>query len=193
MLQNVSPFRYVRIMGSPANTEHDRPLAFAVAQFVFAEPGPGGQTMLNTRLGCAAKVRKVFALATVGAVKVRSTLFTVMPSAADRHPGEPRTPDAQPVKTRFVPAATSEFPPPTAAGSGLKIKMLGSDIVTVPRDPVNKVLKVLAEAAGKKSKPPARTAAGAKAHRKFRKVMRNLPAFSDVLETRFIRDFTTGS
>src|ERR1700680_4555470 len=101
MLQNVSPFRYVRIMGSPANTEHDRPLAFAVAQFVFAEPGPGGQTMLNTRLGCAAKVRRVFALATECAVKVTSLLFTVMLSAADSRPGEPRTPDAQPVKTRF--------------------------------------------------------------------------------------------
>ena len=71
---------YVKIMGEPANTEQDNPLEFAVAQFVFGEPGPGGQTMLYTRLGCAAKVRKVFAFAAEGAVKVRSALFTVTPS-----------------------------------------------------------------------------------------------------------------
>src|ERR1700730_7862150 len=98
----VSPFKYVRILGDPANIEHDWPLEFAEAQFVFEEPGPGGQTMLNTRLGCAANVTKVFAFAAEGAVKVRSVLFTVMPSATDRHPGVLRTPDAQPAKARFV-------------------------------------------------------------------------------------------
>jgi hypothetical protein len=64
--------------------------------------------MLNTRLGCAAKVRNVLAFAVEGAVKVRSLLFTVTPSPADRHPGEPSTPDAQPVNVTLVPFATSE-------------------------------------------------------------------------------------
>jgi hypothetical protein len=62
-------------MGEPAKIEQDSPLAFAVAQFVFAEPGPGGQSMLNTRLGCEAKVRKLLASAAEGALKVRSLLL----------------------------------------------------------------------------------------------------------------------
>jgi len=54
----VWPFTYDRIMGEPANTEHgEEALLLVVEQSMFDEPGPGGQTMLNTRLGCAAKVR----------------------------------------------------------------------------------------------------------------------------------------
>lgn len=106
----MSPLAYVKIMGEPENTEQDSPLEFAVAQFVFADPGPGGQTMLYTRLGCAANVRNVLAFPAEGAVKVRSLLFTVTPSPVDRHPAEPSTPDAQPAKVRTVPLATSEFP-----------------------------------------------------------------------------------
>src|SRR5437764_8291622 len=124
-------------MGETANNEHDRPLAFAVAQFVFAEPGPGGQFRLYTRLGWAAKVRKVLAFAAEGATRVRSALFTVIPSVADRHPAEPSTPE-QPVKLRLVPFATSEFPPPVAAGSILK-NMWSRNTVTVPDDPEFKV------------------------------------------------------
>ena len=47
----------------------------AVAQFVFDEPGPW-ELMLNTRLGCDAKVRKLFASAAEGVDNVRSLLFT---------------------------------------------------------------------------------------------------------------------
>jgi hypothetical protein len=133
-------------MGEPAKTEHDSPLAFAVAQFVFAEPGPGGQTMLNTRFGCEAKVRKLLTSATEGAVKVRSLLFTYIPSPVANGP---------PTKVKLVPAATSELhprpsvvvhvPKGSAAGSLLKMKLL-SDIVTFPVDPVSKVFMVVAEA-----------------------------------------------
>jgi hypothetical protein len=42
MDKKVSPLEYVRIMGEPANIEQDAPLLFAVAQIVFAEPGPEG-------------------------------------------------------------------------------------------------------------------------------------------------------
>jgi hypothetical protein len=113
----VLPLLYVRIIGEPANTEHDVKLLPVVeAQFVFGEPA-GGQLMLNTRLGWAAKVRKVFAFACEGVNLVRSALFTVTPSPNPRHPaglngGEVcSTPDAQPAKIRLVPGETSEFPP----------------------------------------------------------------------------------
>jgi hypothetical protein len=49
----------------------------------------------------------------------------------------------------------------------LKIKLV-SDAVTVPVDPVSRVLMTLADAFETKSKPPARTTAGAKANRKLR-------------------------
>src|SRR5579864_9329925 len=170
-------------MGEPAKIEQDSPLELAVAQFVFAEPGPGGQLMVYTRLGCAAKVRKVLAFAAEGADKVRSELFMVTPSCVDKQPGEPSTPDAQPANVRLVPFATSEFPPPTAAGSLLKMALF-SDTVTVPDDPVSNVPIRLAEALETSSKPPATSVTGAKASRKFRNVIWNL--FSDVLECRFI-------
>jgi hypothetical protein len=48
---------------------------------------------------------------------------------------------------------------------------LFSDTVTFPEDPESKVLMTLAEAFDTKSKPPDRTATGAKASRKFRKVI----------------------
>jgi hypothetical protein len=183
----VLPFAYVRIMGDPANTEQDSPLALAVAQFVFAEPGPGGQTMLNTRLGCDAKVRKVLASAAVGADRVRSLLFTYIPSPVVSGP---------PVKVKEVPDATSELhpfpsvvvhvPKGSAAGSLLKMTLL-SDTVTLPVEPESNVLITLAEAFETKSKPPVRTATGAKYSRKFRKVIWNL--FSDVSESCFILVF----
>ena len=172
------------MMGEPAKTEQDSPLAFAVAQFVFAEPGPGGQTMLNTRLGCDAKVRKVLASAADGADKVRSLLFTYIPSPVASGP---------PIKDKEVPDATSELhplpsvvvqvPEGSAAGSLLKMTLL-SPTVTFPVEPESNVLITLAEAFETKSKPPVRTATGAKYSRKFRKVIWNL--FSDVSESRFI-------
>jgi hypothetical protein len=165
MPTKVLPLAYVRIMGEPAYTEQDSPLAFAVAQFVFAEPGPGGQLRLYTRFGCAAKVRNVLAFAADGAVKVRSALFTVTPSPADRHPAVPSRPDAQPAKVKVVPVATSEFPPPMADGSLLNTRLL-SDTVTVPVDPVRTVPTTLAEAFDAKSKPQAKSVAGANALRK---------------------------
>jgi hypothetical protein len=140
-------------MGEPANTEQESPLAFAVAQFVFAEPGPGGQWMLYTRLGCAANVRKVLAFATEGTVKVRSGLLTVTPSPVNKQPGEPSTPE-QPAKLRPVPFVTFEFPPPMAAGSLLKMTLF-SDTVTFDEDPVRRVPVTLAEAFETNSKPPA--------------------------------------
>src|SRR5579864_2833797 len=171
-------------MGEPAKIEQDSPLELAVAQFVFAEPGPGGQLMVYTRLGCAAKVRKVLAFAAEGADKVRSELFMVTPSCVDKQPGEPSTPDAQPANVRLVPFATSEFPPPTAAGSGLNT-MASSDSVTVPEDPVSKVCVTLAEAFETKSKPPARTATKANPH--FRNISGNL--VNNALGNRSIRSF----
>jgi hypothetical protein len=59
-----------------------------------------------------------------------------------------------------------------AAGSLLKMTLL-SDTVMFPVEPVSKVFVTLAEAAETKSKPPARTATGAKANRKFRNVICN--------------------
>jgi hypothetical protein len=53
------------------------------------------------------------------------------------------------------------------------------------------VFVTLAEAAETKNKPPARTATGAKANRKFRNVICKLLG-NDVLENRFIRDFHFG-
>jgi hypothetical protein len=41
-LTDVWPFWKVKTSGEPANTEHDNPLEFAVAQLVLGEPGPGG-------------------------------------------------------------------------------------------------------------------------------------------------------
>jgi len=135
---NVSPLLNVRIMGEPANTEHDAPLTPVVAaQFVFVEPGPGGQLILNTRLGCAAKLRKVSAFAVEGANKVKSALLMVTPSCWVRHPVEPSTPVAQPANFSVVPVETSEFPPPMAAESVLKVRLV-SDTVTFPDDPVNR-------------------------------------------------------
>jgi len=171
-LKEVCPLMYVRTIGEPAKIEHDSPLLFAVAQFVFGEPGPGGQTMLNTRLVCAAKVRKLLASAAEGAVKVRSLLFTYIPSPTASGP---------PKNDKVVFVVTSELHPlPSvvvhpAPGSGSILKIiLGSDIVIVPVDPVSKVLTTLAEASETKSKPPARTAAGAKANHKVRNVICHL-------------------
>jgi len=179
----VLPLAYVRIMGEPANTEQDSPLAFAVVQSVFAEPGPGGQVMLNTRLGCDAKVRNVLASAADGADRVRSLLFTYIPSPVANGP---------PVKVNDVPDATSELHPlPSdvvqvpvgrAAGSLLKITLL-SDTVTFPVEPESNVLITLAEAFETRSKPPVRTATGAKYSRRF------LNLLSDVSESRFMLVF----
>jgi hypothetical protein len=118
--------------------------------------------MLNTRLGCDAKVRKVLASAVDGADNVRSLLFTYIPSPVVSGP---------PVNAKEVPAATSELhpfpsdvvhvPKGRAAGSLLKITLL-SDTVTFPVEPESKVLITLAEAFETKSKPPVSTATGAK-------------------------------
>jgi len=69
-----------------------------------------------------------------------------------------------------LPSVVVHVPEGRAAGSLLKIRLF-SDTVTVPVDPVSKVLMTLAEAFDTKSKPPDRTATGAKASRKFRKVI----------------------
>jgi len=105
--------------------------------------------MLNTRFGWAAKVRKVLASAAEGAVKVRSLLFTCIPSAVASGP---------PVKVKLVLVATSELHgprahTPTAEGSKLKTTLL-SVAVTVPVDPVSNVPITVAEAFGTKSKLP---------------------------------------
>jgi len=112
---------------------------------VFDEPGPGGQLILKTRLGCAANVRKVLASAAEGAVKVRSLLLTYIPSPVASGP---------PIKAKVVFVETSELQPlPSvvvqvpkgkAAGSLLKIMLL-SDIVAVPVDPESRVLMTLAD------------------------------------------------
>jgi hypothetical protein len=59
-----------------------------------------------------------------------------------------------------------QVPTGIAAGSLLNITLF-SDTVTFPVDPVSKVFMTLAEAFETKSKPPDRTATGAKASRKF--------------------------
>src|ERR1700676_263979 len=179
----VFPLLYVRTQGEPAKIEHDSPLAFALAQFVFVEPGPVASS-LNTRLGCDAKVRKVLASAAECGVKVRSLLFTYIPSPVASGP---------PVNVKEVPDATSELhplpsdvvhvPEGSAAGSLLKITLL-SDTVTFPVEPESNVLITLAEAFETNSKPPVRTATGDTYSRKFRKVIWNL--FSDVSESCFI-------
>jgi hypothetical protein len=163
------PFKNVRRMGEPAKSEHDSPLLFAVAQFVFGEAGPGGQLMLNTRFGCPAKVRKLLASAGEGAVVVRSLLFTYIPSPTASGP---------PTNDKEVDVATSELHPlPSvvvhpAPGSGSLLKIiLGSDTVNVPVDPVSKVPAVSAEASETTSKAATSTAAGAKANHEFRKVI----------------------
>jgi len=145
-----------------------------VAQFVFAEPGPGGQAILKTRLGCDANVRKVFASAAEGAVKVRSLLLTYTPSPTNSGP---------PIKDKVVFVETSELQPlPSvvvqvaegkAAGSLLKISLV-SDIVSVPVDPVSRVLMTLAEAFETKSKPPARTVARPQTNGNLRNAICNL-------------------
>lgn len=149
-----------------------------MAQFVFGEPGPGGQLMLNTRLGCDAKVRKVLASADDGAVRVKSLLFTYIPSPVASGP---------PIKARVVFVVTSELhplprvvvhvPPGIAAGSLLKIK-LRSENVAVPVDPESKVFVTSAEASETKSKPLARTRTGTKANHKFRNATRGNPSIS---------------
>ena len=80
--------------------------------------------MLNTRLGCDAKVRKVLASAAEGAVNVRSLLLTYIPSP---------TPSGPPMNDKLVFVVTSELhplprvvvhvPPGRAAGSLLKIRL----------------------------------------------------------------------
>jgi hypothetical protein len=171
--------KFIRIRGEPANGEQDAPGTPVVeAQSVLESPGPGGQLMLNTRLGCAAKVRKVSAFANEGADKVKSALLMVTPSCCDRHPGEPSTPDAQPANFSTVPDETFEFPPPMAAESALKMTLL-SDTVQFPDEPVSTVPVMFAEAFETKSKPPVRTATGANANRKLRNdicsFMQNIP------------------
>jgi len=156
-------------MGEPRNTEHD-PKTARAAQFVFDEPGPM-TVSLNTRLGCDAKVRKVLASAAPGGVVVRSLLFMYIPSPVANGP---------PVKVRVVPLATSALHPRPnvvvhvprgrAEGSLLKIRLF-SDTVTFPVEPESKVFITLAEAFETISKPPDRTATGAIASRKFRKVI----------------------
>jgi len=69
-----------------------------------------------------------------------------------------------------LPSVVVHVPNGRAAGSLLKIRLF-SDTVTVPVDPVSNVLMTLAEAFDTKSKPPDRTATGAKASRKLRKVI----------------------
>jgi hypothetical protein len=133
--------------------------------------------MLNTRLGCEAKVRKVLASADEGAVRVRSLLFTYIPSPVASGP---------PVNVKLVPDATSELhpfpsdvvhvPKGIAAGSLLKMTLL-SDTVTFPVEPESNVFMTLAEALDTKSRPPVKTAAGAKNINLF---------FGGVLEKRFI-------
>jgi hypothetical protein len=108
--------------------------------------------MLNTRFGCDAKVKKVLASAAEGAVKVRSLLLTYIPSPVANGP---------PIKLREVDVVTSELQPlpnvvvhvpeGNAAGSLLKMTLF-SDAVTVPVDPVSKVLMTVAEAFETKSK-----------------------------------------
>ena len=83
------------------------------------------------------------------------------------------------MKFKLVFVATSELhplprvvvhvPKGKAAGSLLKMRLL-SDTVTVPVDPVGKLLITLAEAFEPKNKPPDRTATETKASRRFRKV-----------------------
>jgi hypothetical protein len=68
-----------------------------------------------------------------------------------------------------LPTVVVHVPEGSAAGSLLKMKLF-SDIVAVPVDPVSKVLITLAEEFEPKNRPPHRTATGAKARRKFRKV-----------------------
>ena len=84
------------------------------------------------------------------------------------------------MKLKEVDVATSELhpfasvvvhvPDGRAEGSLLKIRLF-SDTVTVPVDPVSKVFITLADAFETISRPPDRTATGAKASRKFRKVI----------------------
>lgn len=149
-----------------------------MAQFVFAEPGPEGQFILNTRLGCEAKVRNVLASAADGGLRVRSLLFTYIPSPTASGP---------PINAKVVFVVTSELHPlpsvvvhvPTgiAAGSLLKIKLL-TENVAVPVDPESKVLITLAEASETKTKPPARTRTGTKANHRFRNLIRGNPSIS---------------
>src|SRR5579864_3049273 len=132
---------------------------------------------LNTRLGCDAKVRKLLASVGEGAVVVKSALFMYIPSPVVNGP---------PVKAKVVPLATSALhvcacetdvgviqldgAPGFAAGSLLKIRLF-SDTVTFPVEPESKVFMTLAEAFETMSKPLDRTATGAKANRKSRKVI----------------------
>jgi len=97
-----------------------------------------------------------------------------MPSRLDRHPTEPSIPE-HPANARLVPFATSEFPPPTAAGSMLKNRLF-NDAVTVPEEPVSRVPVTVAEAFETKNKLPAKTATGAKENLQLRNVIRNLLA-----------------
>ena len=110
--------------------------------------------MLNTRFGCDAKVRKLFASAADGAVKVKSLLLTYIPSPTVSGP---------PTKDKVVFVATSELhplpsvvvhvPAGKAEGSLLKITLF-RDAVTVPVDPLSSVPITVAEAFGTKSKLP---------------------------------------
>jgi len=135
---------------------------------VFVEPGPIA-SRLKVRLGWAAKVRKLFSPIDAAV----TGLFTSIASVADRHPGELSTPDEQPTKLRLVPFPTSAFhggPGGVDEGSRLNVTEL-IVTVTVPPDPVFKLPMMLAEAFETISKPPARTATGAKTSRKFPKVI----------------------
>ena len=135
-------------------------MEFVVAQFTFDEPGPMTLS-LNTRFGCDAKVRKLF-ISDTDAPAVRSLLLMYIPSPVASGP---------PAKAKVVFVVTSELhpfksvvvhvPEGRAAGSLLKTT-LAIVTVTVPVDPVSKVFMTLAEAFETKSKPPARTATGAK-------------------------------
>jgi hypothetical protein len=108
--------------------------------------------MLNTRFGCDAKVRNVLASAAEGAARVKSLLLTYIPSPTVSGP---------PVKAKVVFVVTSELhplpsvvvqvPEGKAEGSLLKITLF-RDAVTVPVDPVSRVLMTLAEAFETKSK-----------------------------------------
>jgi hypothetical protein len=109
--------------------------------------------MLNTRFGCDAKVRNVLASAAEGAVKVKSLLLTYIPSPVASGP---------PIKPKLVLVATSELHPlpsavvqvPEGKAEGSVLKMTPfSDAVTVPVDPVSRVLMTVAEALEVKSKP----------------------------------------
>ena len=149
-------------IGEPAKIEQPpEENDVTVAQLVFEAPGPICVS-LNTRLGNPAKVKN--ALGLVGGAEVKSPLLIVIPFETSRHPAEPVTPDAQPAKERSEPLVTSEFPPPIASGSELKVALVRFT-VTVPAVPVPNVPTTVAQALDAIKELPANKATGAKINR----------------------------